>query len=265
VKEGPAVVFLTDLANAARKSGLRVVELPGWKARGRPASTGGFDPMGVLCHHTAGASNSRDYVEWMAYTGRPSEGLPAPLCQLALDRQGTVYVCAAGRSNHAGTSGGSGPIPRGDGNALLVGIEAMNTGSEGWTATQYDAYVRLAAALCLHYGWPASHVRAHKETSVTGKVDPSGATPHGPAFDMDRFRADVARLLRDGIGRDWLDMPTNKDIQAVADAVADKVIDRLLDPKGAGERFRQFLLNADLSPNNKSGKDTVRNELREGK
>lgn len=199
--------YLTDLAAACRKSGLEVVELRGWKSRGRPASTGDHNPMGVLCHHTAGASNSRDYVEWMATDGRSD--LPAPLCHLALDRQGTVYVCAAGRANHAGASGGSGPIPRGDGNALLVGIEALNTGSEGWTETQYDAYVALCAALCDHYGWTPAHVRSHAETSVTGKVDPSGRTPHGSTFDMDRFRADVAQLI-DNPAED--DMPTPDDL-----------------------------------------------------
>ena len=199
--------YLTDLAVACRKSGLKVVELPGWKSRGRPASSGGFDPVGVLCHHTAGAANDRGYVEWMALQGR--DDLPAPLVQLALDRQGTVYVCAAGRANHAGESGGSGPIPRGDGNALLVGIEALNTGTEGWTPTQYDAYADLCAALCDHYGWTASRVRAHKETSVTGKVDPSGKTPHGASFDMDRFRADVAHRL-DTPPED--DMPTPDDL-----------------------------------------------------
>lgn len=204
--------YLTDLAQVCRTSGLTVVELPGWKSRGRPASTGGFDPIGVLCHHTAGASNDRGYVEWMAYTGREADGLPAPLVQLALDRQGTVYVLAAGRANHAGESGGSGPIPKGDGNALLVGIEAMNTGTEGWTPTQYDAYARLCAALCAHYGWDASHVRAHRETSVTGKVDPSGATPGGPTFDMDRFRADVAHAMRDDNPNTEDDMPTPDDL-----------------------------------------------------
>ena len=30
---------------------------------------------------------------------------------------------------------------------------------------------------------------------MTGKVDPSGRTPHGAAFDMDRFRADVAAVM----------------------------------------------------------------------
>jgi hypothetical protein len=178
--------FLTDLAAVVRSSGLPVVELPGWQTRGRPASTGSFDPMGVLCHHTGGTPDSREYAQWLATVGRSD--LPAPLCHLALDREGTVYVVAAGRANHAGECRGSGPIPAGDGNALLVGIEAMNTGSEGWTDVQREAYARLCAALCRGYGWPASHVRAHRETSTTGKWDPG-------LLDMDAHRAEVARFI----------------------------------------------------------------------
>lgn len=187
---------LPDLAQACRKSGLRVVELSGWKHRGRPASTGGFAPRGVLVHHTGSSRDDRDFVDWMTLTGRSD--LPAPLCQLALDRSGTVYVCAAGRANHGGTAKASGPMPGGDGNELYIGIEALNTGSEGWSAAQYDAYARLCAALCEHYGWPASHVRAHRETSVTGKWDPG-------LLDMDNFRRDIANLLED-------DMPTPEDL-----------------------------------------------------
>jgi hypothetical protein len=190
-------VTLPDLADACRKSGLKVIELDGWRTRGRPTSTGGFNPRGVLCHHTGGSSDSRDYVEWMALTGRSD--LPAPLCQLALDRRGNVYVCAAGRANHGGTAKATGPMPSGDANSLYVGIEALNTGSEGWAPAQYDAYVALCAALCAHYGWPATHVRAHRETSVTGKWDPG-------RLDMDRFRADVAEAIEGD------DMPTAEEI-----------------------------------------------------
>ena len=178
--------YLTDLADACRKSGLTVIELPDWEKRGRPASTGDFDPHGVLCHHTGGTSDTRGYVEWMTLTGRSD--LPAPLCQLALDRKGAVYVCAAGRANHGGKAKASGPMPSGDANELYIGIEALNTGSEGWTKAQYDAYVRLVAALCSHYGWPASHVRAHRETSVTGKWDPG-------KIDMDDFREHVGAKI----------------------------------------------------------------------
>lgn len=192
------MVYLTDLAAAARKSGLKVVEIPGWQSRGRPASTGGFDPRGVLCHHTGGSSNDRGYVEWMARTGRSD--LPAPLCQIALDRQGVVYICAAGRANHAGSARATGPMPSGDGNYLYIGIEALNTGSEGWTKAQYDAYVALCAALCEHYGWPASHVRAHRETSSTGKWDPG-------KLDMQKFRTDIAVAMRRGPAKEEDEMP----------------------------------------------------------
>jgi hypothetical protein len=190
--------LLLDLADAARKSGLKVVELDGWKNN---YSNGGFDPKGCLCHHTGSyddvgdTSNDLAYARWLAFTGRPD--LPPPLCNLALSAECVVYVCSSGNANHAGYAKASGPMPAAsDGNVLYIGTEAMNSGSQGWGSkgrdaagkeiTQYEAYVRLEAALSVHYGWPATHVRAHKETSVTGKIDPS-------PMDMDQFRTDVAR------------------------------------------------------------------------
>ena len=231
------MVMLIDLAEAARESGLTVVEIPAWQIRARPASSGGFDPQGVLVHHTGGTSDDRAYVEWMALTGRSD--LPAPLCQLALARDGTVYVCAAGRSNHGGTAKATGPMPAGDANALYIGIEAMNTGSEGWRPTQYAAYVALCAALCKHYGWPASHVRAHRETSVTGKWDPG-------LLDMDLFRTDIANALEDD------DMPAYRDWdpaerEAITDDIAKAVTKRLL--------------STDLTPKDDDADTTVRGAL----
>ena len=49
-----------NLPTTLRARGLRVVEVDGWHGRGRPASTGGFDPVGVLCHHTATSRSSSD-------------------------------------------------------------------------------------------------------------------------------------------------------------------------------------------------------------
>jgi N-acetyl-anhydromuramyl-L-alanine amidase AmpD len=195
--------MLTDLADAARKSGLRVIELDHWE---RNASAGGEDYKGVLCHHTGSydsltdSSNDLDYARWMAFSGRSD--LDPPLCNLALSAECVVYVCAAGNANHAGEAKESGPMPAAtDGNRLYVGIEAMNSGSQGWGSkgrtkdgeeiTQGEAYARLCAALCRHYGWPADHVRAHRETSLTGKWDPGG-------LDMDAFRHRVGELIEQG-------------------------------------------------------------------
>jgi len=177
--------YLTDLADVLRAAGEQVVEVPGWKTRGRP---GLFDPKGVLCHHTAGAGDGLADATAMATKGRPD--LSPPLAQLALSRKGVWYVLAAGRANHAGRCkaiGGLKPYPGqtyGDGNEQLLGIEAQNRGTdaEDWEPTQYDAYVRGVRAITEHYGW--SIIFGHKETSTSGKIDPD--------FPMDAFRRAVA-------------------------------------------------------------------------
>jgi hypothetical protein len=184
---------LTNLADVLRKAGLTVVEVDGWKTRSRPESSGGFNPVGVLWHHTGsfdGASdarNDRDYAKWLASVGRSD--LPAPLCQLSISAEGVVYVCAAGRANHAGKAKASGTVAAGDGNSLYVGVECMNSGKQGWPKPQYDAMVKTGVALAKMLGSSAQAQRAHKETSTTGKWDPG-------MLNMDKFRADIAAGLK---------------------------------------------------------------------
>ena len=189
-EEEPVNRLPDNLPAILRAEGLKVEEVDDWRSRGRPASSGGFAPVGVLCHHTAtGKSSSKSAVLNLLVRGRSD--LPGPLCQLGLDRDGTVYIVAAGRANHAGKAKASGTVAAGDGNRLYIGIEAFNDGrGEKWPAVQYDAYVTLAAALCKHItGNSAQTVRGHKETSVTGKIDPT--------FDMGDFRERVAERLAD--------------------------------------------------------------------
>lgn len=176
--------YLTNLANVLCANGLTVHEVSGWKTRGRPASTGDFDPVGTLCHHTATTKATSDRgVVSLLINGRAD--LPGPLAQLGLGRDGTVHVIAAGRANHAGVAKSSGTVAAGDGNRLYIGIEAFNDGvGEPWPQVQYEAYVKLCAVLSLKVtGNSVNTVRGHKETSVTGKVDPT--------FDMDQFRSRV--------------------------------------------------------------------------
>ena len=202
--------YLTDLADVLRKAGLEVVEMPGWKTRGRP---GDFNPTRVLCHHTAGPGDGYNDAWYMAAVGRAD--LSAPLSQLALSRKGVWYVLAAGRANHAGRCkaiGGLKPYSGesyGDGNAQMLGVEAQNRGTdaEDWTPTQYGAYVRGVAALTRHYGWAPPY--GHKETSTSGKVDPD--------FSMSTFRADVAATNPSTAAQE--DDVTPEDIKAIADEV----------------------------------------------
>lgn len=196
--------LLTDLAAACRSSGLRVVEIAGWQQRGRPATTGGFDPRGVVAHHTAGAQDGMSAIPLLR-DGRP--GLPGPLCQLGLGRDGTVYVIAAGRANHAGPSRNNGFMRAGDGNRQAIGIEAMNSGFEGWSVVQIVAYHRLCRALCEWYGWPLWHVLGHGETSTAGKWDPGF---NSRMIDMHQFRTAIEKT---GV----IDMPlTKQEIDAIA-------------------------------------------------
>ena len=233
--------LLLDLETAVRASGLQVVVLPKWKST---FSNGYLKPDGVLCHHTgsydgiADAPDDLHYALWLALTGRSD--LPPPLCNLALSAEGVVYVCAAGNANHAGKARASGPMPAAsDGSALYIGIEAMNSGSQGWGTkgkdasgaeiTQYEAYVRLCAALCLHYGWPATHVRAHKETSVTGKIDPG-------QMDMDTFRADVARMMEQ-----MEDPMADPKVQAQLDRIEKALTDQAALTKSQHQKTRTLI------------------------
>src|SRR5690606_34905407 len=99
--------------------------------------------------------------------------VPSPLAQIGLAKDGTVYMLAGGRANHAGKCRSwSNWLKKGDGNTQMIGIEAAHPGgSTPWPKAQYDAYVTLVAVICKVQGWGSGRVAGHKETSVTGKVD----------------------------------------------------------------------------------------------
>lgn len=197
-------MWLSNLADVARSSGLNVVEVPGWQTRGHGGMSG---VKGVLCHHTGGASasaNSSNYPSLnVVRDGRAD--LPGPLAHLGLGRDGTVYVIAAGACYHAGK------VWHPDfSNDYAIGIEAENSGGEQWPEVQISSYVRLVRALMGAYGIPIDRVVGHKEAAIPAgrKVDPS--------FDMNDFRNKLQRneddmtpdqenLLRDIAGKvEWL-------------------------------------------------------------
>lgn len=166
----------TWLADVLRAEGLHVIEMAGWKSRRTRA---GFNPAGIVCHHTATGKNVSD-VRTRALLRDGRADLTGPLSQLGLERDGTFVVVAAGRCNHNGfgTWGND-----------SIGIEAYNDGTgEPWPKPQMDAYRRGCAAICRHEGWGIASVRGHKETDPKRKIDPT--------FDMNRFRADLAPLIK---------------------------------------------------------------------
>ena len=172
---------LTWLPTVLREAGLKVAEQPGWADRGR-AEMGTV--RGVMCHHTGTATSERNMPTLnLLINGRTD--LSGPLSQLGLGRDGTYYVVAAGRANHAGAGAWKGITT---GNSSFIGIEAENAGTRdaAWPDVQMDAYRRGVAALLKHIGAGAEMCVGHKEYAPTRKID--------PLFDMDLFRAAVHRI-----------------------------------------------------------------------
>ena len=178
------IFSLTWLPAVLGQAGLKVAPVDGWESRGR-AEMGA--PVGVICHHTAGPRAGNMPSLKTLIDGRPD--LPGPLAQLGLGRDGTYYIIAAGRCNHAGVGAWQGFT---DGNGRFIGIEAENTGlpdDSPWPAIQLEAYQRGVAAILTHLGQPAICCAGHKEYAL-----PAGRKTD-PPFDMEAFRRSVAGFM----------------------------------------------------------------------
>lgn len=205
-----------------------IVVMPGAKTHNRDDETGSvFGPVhGVTIHHTAGVSSGMKNV---IYNG--VAGLPGPLSQDFVAKDGTLYVVGHGRCNHAGSvteavkksiiaerapnlndrNVGSETV---DGNDFLYGLEIENEGDgkDPYPSKQYDVAVRWAAAHLRHHGWGANSAWGHKEITRR-KIDPS--------FSMDTFRDRVKARLAD----EEEDVALSaEDIEKVAVAVTNKLI-----------------------------------------
>jgi N-acetyl-anhydromuramyl-L-alanine amidase AmpD len=176
-----SLIWLPDVLKAA---GLKVAVVPGWQDRGR-GDVGQI--KGIICHHTAGSKNGVMPSLKVITEGRPD--LPGPLAQLGLGRDGTYFVVAAGRANHAGAGRWQGIA---SGNSSFIGIEGENTGTNEdfpWPAVQMEAYHRGVAAILGHIGQTEVMCCGHKEYAL-----PQGRKPD-PLFNMTAFRQDVELIL----------------------------------------------------------------------
>ena len=178
---------LTWLPQVLLDGGLRVAEQPGWQNCGR-GNVGTI--KGVICHHTAGPKTGNMPSLGIVTNGRSD--LPGPLSQLCLGRDGTFFIVAAGRCNHAGAGNWQGFT---SGNTNFIGIEAENTGhvsgpkADPWPAIQLDAYRRGVAAILKKIGANAIMCCGHKEYAL-----PQGRKPD-PNFDMNDFRLQVSAIM----------------------------------------------------------------------
>lgn len=171
-----------------RAMGVTVHESPGWQSRGVSMDTA-F--VGGIVHHTATPIGKDPSVLW---TGRAD--LRGPLANYCGNGDGSLTLIAAGVAQHAGASGGRsmGPLPvTGSFNRRVLGLEIVYPGVSGMTNEQYYTAAKWARAVANAVGGGnIETVRAHAETSVTGKWDP-GFEP-GRTYDMAQFRRVAAAM-----------------------------------------------------------------------
>lgn len=175
---------LTWLPAVLEDAGLKVAEVPGWQSRGR-AEMGRV--LGAMVHHTVGPREGNMPSLKALVQGRSD--LHGPLANLGLGRDGTWYVIAAGRANHAGAGQWRGEV---NGNSGFIGIEAENTGRADdmpWPPIQMRALVHGVAALLRHTRRSADWCCGHKEYALPAgrKID--------PLLDMAALRQQIADVL----------------------------------------------------------------------
>lgn len=173
-----------NLVSQLQKWGLKVEYVNGWTTRGNAS----FSPEAVIDHWTAGPAESKTRPSLnVVVNGRP--GLPGPLCNVYLDRNGVCVVVASGRANHAGYGLWQGLT----GNSKLLGIEAEAANNSDWTEAQRVAYPVLNAALLTIIGKDTKFLAGHSEYALPKgrKIDINGYT-------MASMRKQTASVMKDG-------------------------------------------------------------------
>jgi hypothetical protein len=171
-----------------RAAGITVHVAPGADSRGN-GQTSAYE--GGLPHHTASgfaiAKPGAGIYDILVH-GRPD--LPGPLCNWAGNMDGSLTYIAAHPANHAGASGGRsmGPLPVTSlFNKRVLGLEVVYPGDVPMRDAQYRTALLWSRIVADVVGsGNIERIRAHAETSITGKWDP-GFAP-GKTINMTAFR-----------------------------------------------------------------------------
>lgn len=170
--------FLTDLADVLRAAGLNVVEYPGWQTRAnKSGSFGEGRPWGVMWHHDAASASASNQARADYEAVNASD---APICNVHVMRDASVWVLAAGRTNTNGKGSGvqwsKGSVPNDSMNSYAVGMELSNNGvGQEYPAAQIDAAIAASNAINTAYGNLPTDVATHFQWAPTRKIDPARA------------------------------------------------------------------------------------------
>ena len=209
--------WATWLADALRADPVlapRVVEVDGWRTRGRPPADFSFLPSGVIDHHTACMCNvGHDPSSCVRSIMAGNSSAPGPIAQLLTsftpagvrwdgrNADPRVFVIAAGRCNHAGAGVYRWGAPEGNGSS--IGHEVCGPPEGGWPDIVIEVRARVSAAILRRNGWPFDNVDTHNGYArpLGRKIDPSGAWRGQPnlgrlaPWNADLWRTTVAGYL----------------------------------------------------------------------
>lgn len=250
--------YYVEAADWLRAVELDVVEVDDWETRAR--SSGGFaaPPLGVQWHHTAGSGSNPDAD--IAFMTEGSDDAPIGNIYLAVD--GTVYMVSAGAANTAGKGGpwqmSRGTVPVDKGNTTTWAIEAANNGvGQTWPQVQLDAMFTISNTLNAHWGNQPSDLFSHAAYAPTRKIDPAtAAAVEGPwkprsstssgTWDVDDIKAEACHRAN----QEDDDMPlTDDEMERLSDLTAKKVwkfmtTDQTVNKPVTAEALLQYTRNA---------------------
>lgn len=169
----------------------RITFVKGWRKR----NTGNWRgpkgmPVALVHHHTAGARTDSKDPDHPGNKKGANSGVvnyciqknnSVPYCNFVADRDGHLYVLAAGPVWHAGL--GDFPkrsrfaklrVPRNQGNSYMAGVEIVSKGlKRDFTKMQLDCIDRLNVSLLEATGWKGFWRRTpnHKSWAPKRKID----------------------------------------------------------------------------------------------
>jgi N-acetyl-anhydromuramyl-L-alanine amidase AmpD len=173
-----------------RYLGKRVHYMSGW----RNDFTGPWKgpksrPVGLVLHHTAGAKTEsidptaagNQHGANNAVIMYVARHFKVPASNFCLDRDGCLFVMAAGPVWHAGLGAftktpwtGLG-VPRNQGNRYLLGVEVVDRGlHRSFTKAQRESLARLAQACAKASGWEGTSTKRlprHRDYAGLRKID----------------------------------------------------------------------------------------------
>lgn len=198
-KDGVAVIIEINARMRQIEPRLQITYGPNWQALGNGMVE---DYLGGLVHHTAFLSSLANPfpAEPTLRNGRPD--LKGPLCNYGgpacTIESPRIHVVAAHPSNNAGASGGRsmGPLPITSlFNKYVLGLEIDYAGLTPMLPGQlYVAYIWARAVADVLAGGNIEFIRAHAETSITGKWDIGSGAGAGRTYDMADFRRRAAAV-----------------------------------------------------------------------